>query len=248
MLKKLVDSGIKNLKEFYEITSSVEHSGEKGGFREYFVNQLIRPFIPEHFGISSGIVIDADGRQSSQSDVIIYDRRLMPPILKAEGRGIFPIESVLTIIEVKSKLCSSHLLDIALAASKISPRFESDGTKNPNGMIIKTPGTTKDGIIRYPSFTVFAYESDAEEKDEYQRLKEQCPESSYYVNSICVLNKGNWRIKKNQLAINLSKDILTNGRDFLVLTFNLIEEISAERGKFRLSDWIERSKFHTVKI
>ncbi len=40
MLKSLVKAAINNLTEFYHLTSDVSHSGEKGGFREYFGSWL----------------------------------------------------------------------------------------------------------------------------------------------------------------------------------------------------------------
>jgi hypothetical protein len=157
MLNSLIDAAINNLIQFYNISSHLVHSGEKGGFREYFVNQMIRPFLPKHFGISSGIIMDYSGRQSRQSDVIIYDTRLMPPILEAEGRGVFPIECVLYVIEVKSKLSSTDFDQIGLAASVLCPLRDRDDKFNPNGMIIKTPSNTKNGIVTYPLYSVFAY-------------------------------------------------------------------------------------------
>lgn len=193
MLKSLIKAATNNLMEFYSITSDISHSGEKGGFREYFVNQLIRPFIPEHFGISSGIVIDSRGKQSSQSDVIIFDKRLMPPILQAEGKGIFPVECVLSVLEVKSKLCSSHLNDIILASTKVAPENLKGGKHNPNGLHLATRARTHDGIVPYPLYSVFAYESDADEKDEFQRLEEKAQGQLNFVSIICVLNKGVWR-------------------------------------------------------
>lgn len=173
MLSQLIDASVKNLMEFYKISSIVGHSGEKGGFREYFVNQMVRPYIPAHFGISSGIVMDYRCKQSSQSDIIIYDKRLMPPILQAEGRGIFPVECTLMVIEVKSKLSSTHFEDIGLAASKLAPERLGDGTINPNGLHIATPARTPDQKTSYPLYAVFAYESDASDKDEFDRLRKK---------------------------------------------------------------------------
>jgi hypothetical protein len=101
MLIKSISTYTTNMKNLYELSGGVEHDGEKGAFREFFLTQLIRPLIPYHFGVGSGVIQDSIGTQSRQTDVVIYDRRLLPPIFLAGDRGIFPIDSVLCVIEVQ---------------------------------------------------------------------------------------------------------------------------------------------------
>lgn len=60
--------------------------------------------MPTHFGIGSGIIINHTGRQSSQIDIVVYDKRVLPPFIQGEGVGIYPAESVIATIEVKSFL------------------------------------------------------------------------------------------------------------------------------------------------
>jgi hypothetical protein len=44
-------------------------------------------------------------------DIIIYDKRVLPPLIKNQNLGLYPIESVLAIIEVKSNLRKQDLLN-----------------------------------------------------------------------------------------------------------------------------------------
>lgn len=170
MLIRSISTYTQNMKNFYELSGGVEHDGEKGAFREFFLTQLIQPLIPQHFGVGSGVVEDSKGMQSRQTDIIIYDRRLLPPIFLAGNRGIFPIDSVLCVIEVKSKLKASHYKDIAEAARFFYPKSKD----NPNGLHIAIPGNIEEGKgvrqATYPLFSVFAYRSDAD-RDEAERLK-----------------------------------------------------------------------------
>jgi hypothetical protein len=128
--------------------------------------------MPAHFGIGSGIVVSSSGQQSRQTDVIIYDGRPLPPVLLAGDRGIFPIDSVLAVIEVKSTLVAPHYASLVDAAQRFLPPNMS-----PAGLRIATPGRLLDEVGRpqatWPLFSVFAYTSDAKQRDELERLQEQ---------------------------------------------------------------------------
>ncbi len=113
MLQETIEIATRRMDSLYRLMADIEHEGEKGIFRELFVTQLIHPLLPMQFEIGSGIVMDKDRKQSRQCDVIIYDRRLLPPILVAGGRGIFPIDSVLAVLEVKSCLKADDYKDLA---------------------------------------------------------------------------------------------------------------------------------------
>ena len=91
--------------------SKLNHPGMVGRVRQIVIDQLLRPLLPEGFYIGTGKVTDARGNLSSETDIIIYDRRSIPPILYDEKEGIFPVEAVHYSIEVKSKLTSAEFKD-----------------------------------------------------------------------------------------------------------------------------------------
>jgi hypothetical protein len=119
MLRDVIIAAAENMARLYELSGGVAHDGEKGAFREFFLAEIIRPFVPKHFGVGSGVIVDAYGNQSKQSDVVIYDNQLIPPILLSGDRGIFPIDSVLVVVEVKSTLKSSHYKTLVEAGRRI---------------------------------------------------------------------------------------------------------------------------------
>lgn len=234
MLRKAIMAATKHMRDLYELSGGVEQDGEKGAFREFFVAQLIRPFVPPHFGIGSGIVMDFYERQSKQSDVIIYDHRLLPPILLAGDRGIFPVDSVLAVIEVKSCLKAFHYISLVDAARRISPNTKD----NPQGLHIQTEANTPDKRTPYPLYAVFAYTSDARDKDEGSRLEEQVPNRSDFIKLICVLDKGIWSIKNGKWWKHSDVDMQNISVRFLLMLLNRLEEVAKTRGKYRLQDWI----------
>jgi len=240
MLKSLIENAVNNLKSFYQITSEIDHNGEKGGFREYFVATLLRPLLPDHFGISTGIIIDYEGRQSCQTDIIIFDKRLMSPIWEVESRGIYPIDSVLAVIEVKSKFSSTYCPQVIESARRIGAIHRKDGKKNEKGMHIATPGTTKDQTVVYPLYSIFAYESDAKEKDEFERLKEFDQDALDYVKGICILNKGMWAIANGENH-SLNSNECQNAIDFIVILIDVLEKYASQRGTIKLQNWLQVS-------
>lgn len=92
------------------------HPGEFGGYRESLVRKLLANFLPESFGVSHGFVISPEGEVSTQCDIVVYSRHYAPVIQSAEQQRFFPVESVVAVGEVKSKL---SLGDLEAACNKL---------------------------------------------------------------------------------------------------------------------------------
>lgn len=112
IFKKLLDRKIdnfiyayKNLSRdvFVNETGTLIHPGEFGMYREKIVSELLRPFLPSKLEVGTGFIITSKNRISTQCDIIIYDRENTPVIENGEQR-FFPVESVVGVVEVKSKL------------------------------------------------------------------------------------------------------------------------------------------------
>ena len=89
----------------------MEHHLTQGEFKELFLSELLENFITSQISIGSGIIVDSKGNQSNQTDIILYDNRILPPILSFEKQGIFPIEGVLGTIEVKTNLTEKEIIN-----------------------------------------------------------------------------------------------------------------------------------------
>ena len=92
-----------------QYAKSVTHAGLKGQLREIVVRDLLRPLLPFEFVVGTGQIVSAYGDTSNQIDVVVCDRRIVPPILYEEVSGIFLIESSLVTVEVKSTIDVSDL-------------------------------------------------------------------------------------------------------------------------------------------
>jgi len=169
-----------------EAARGITHHGVRGQFREIFVRDLLRPLIPVHIGLGSGEIVTADGQHSRQQDVVMYDTRVLPPFLADPAIGLFPLESVLYTIEVKSVLTAADLRQAHESASQI------DSFKYQSGFhtIINEP-------VEVPIWkvipTLFAFDSDLSgsgrtELDRYPEFGGPEPP----LKAICVVGRGYW--------------------------------------------------------
>ncbi len=85
--------------------SNMDHKYLRGRLREIAVQRLIKPWLTHNFEVGTGKITDSNGNLSAETDIIIYAKDVIPPIIYSkDGFGIYPCESCLATIEVKSKL------------------------------------------------------------------------------------------------------------------------------------------------
>ena len=89
--------------------TGIGHTGLKGQLREIVIRDLLRPLFPSDIGLGTGVIITAANQQSQEQDVVVFDKSIVPPILLEGATGLFPIESVIYGIEIKSKLTATEL-------------------------------------------------------------------------------------------------------------------------------------------
>ena len=135
---KLIKSKIEQFKDDYVNLSrhifvnkdgELIHPGEFGMYREKIIREFLAPFLPTRLGIGSGFIITAANNISTQCDIIIYDREHTPVIENGEQR-FFPVECVVGVIEVKSKLTKSKLKEALIKLSSIK-NLRNDIGNNP---------------------------------------------------------------------------------------------------------------------
>jgi hypothetical protein len=132
--------------------SALHHHGLSGNVRQLVVERLLTPMLPEGFRIGTGKITDSEGNLSAETDVIIYDRRAVPPLMYDEKLGVFPIESVYYAIEVKTTLTVEE--------------FESSIQKG-----IKLRSLRGSGLL--PHSALFAFSSDLKVKKDSERFIER---------------------------------------------------------------------------
>lgn len=105
-----------------------EHMGERGRFREFTIQELLRPHIPEAYGIGTGLVFDAYGCSSRQMDVVIYDNLFGNVLFREKNLSLYPCENVYGALEVKSKLDNKQLDEAIVNSRSLKLLSRKDAT------------------------------------------------------------------------------------------------------------------------
>jgi len=162
------------------------HQGVKGSVLEILLSQLFRPLLPADIGVGTGQIIDAFGNPPSpQIDIVIYNKAILPPVLVDNNVGIFPIESVLYTIEVKTTLNSRELSIAELSAKTINTVYKYLPGK------LDEEGNRINHSISKPRAVVFALNTDlkANGMTEAERYKKIYKKETHYLGAICVAGR-----------------------------------------------------------
>ncbi len=88
IFRKRMDASIERAMNEAADCRGLDHQGLVGEVRQILVENLLKPLLPEGVQIGTGKITDSMGRLSAQTDVIIYDRRTVPPVLYDEKRSV----------------------------------------------------------------------------------------------------------------------------------------------------------------
>jgi hypothetical protein len=164
----------------------LDHNGLEGDLREAFIQDFLIPLLPEGFGVGRGKAISSHQQTSKQIDCLIYNRSILAPAFAAGVSGVFPIESTLMTIEVKSTLNATELRTSHSSAAELSKFIHAPpvGLEQHSG----------DHIIEHVIPCIFAYGSDlvVGGKSETARYDEIRGKDEPFIRMICVVSRGLW--------------------------------------------------------
>lgn len=87
----------------------IDHPGAKGTATEEGWRQMLGEYLPNRYCVSKAFVIDSEGGQSQEIDLVIYDRQYSPFLFKQDQAVFIPAESVYAVFEVKQTLTPGHV-------------------------------------------------------------------------------------------------------------------------------------------
>lgn len=184
----LLRTKIKAAIEKARAASVFSHQGVKGSVLEILIGELFKPLLPADIGVGTGQIIDCyQSPMSPQIDIILFDKSILPPVLIDERLGLFPVESVLYTIEVKTTLNATELRAAHQSAQKISKLGYLPG-------LTDELGKAKNHPIKRVRSVVFALNSDLtgtglSEAERYRKLYAAEPA---HLRAICVAGKEYW--------------------------------------------------------
>ena len=192
--ESIIRANIGGLVSMAKHLSSLEHGGVKGLLREALLDAVLRPMLPTPYKAGTGVIVDVQGRQSGQCDLIIWDDSILAPLYMAGNAGLFPIEAVVAVVEVKSKLVPSDFTQIFRVFSGLKEMIILDGKGN----------SWEDEPEILPLSLLFAFKSNALRKSEYERLcdvaeKHNILDPAQYIQAITVPGKTSWILSPNEI-------------------------------------------------
>ena len=161
----------------------------KGRIREIAVKNLFTPLLPEGVMLGSGKIMDFTGLESAETDVILHYPAIMPAFMYEAGFGLYPIESCLHAIEVKSRATAPELKDALEKGRRLRSLAYTSGLHDPTG------AAQSHSIINViPAF--FAFDSDLanggkSELARYQELDDKAL-TDPAIRVLCIVGRGYW--------------------------------------------------------
>lgn len=111
-IRKVFRGISKKLYSDFEISAQINHDGTMGDFRENSLREFLQNGrLPKRLGVGKGEIVGHISNVSKQSDLIIYDQLDSIPLLYDKDVQVYPIDCVYGIIEVKSQLKKTRLIE-----------------------------------------------------------------------------------------------------------------------------------------
>lgn len=110
-LRDILHSVANRMRIDFERSRRFHHHGQAGATRETLVRNFLADYLPGNVQVvHSAEIISVSGETSAECDIVICDQST-PRLLDMEDYRIIPSECVYGVVEVKTKLNRSELLD-----------------------------------------------------------------------------------------------------------------------------------------
>ena len=220
--------------------SLLDHSGLVGRVREIVVNNLVKPFLPSAFDVGTGKIGDSKGFQSRETDLVIYSKAVLPPVLYSERDGVFPAEASFYAIEVKSTVRSEEVDDAISKAHELKKLTYMTGEWDDVGK-----GTPHVFLPIIPVLFGFSSDLASGGKSDLDRYLERDPagSASPAITVICIAGRGYWWFKavEKRWAFHAATPDGDEVVDFVSGVVNTLPNSLAARRRPRLGLYLMKS-------
>jgi hypothetical protein len=190
MIKDKIEKVEKQMTEALAgVRKTFRHSGNKGTSNENNFGDFVRQYLPRRLEIGNGEIIDSLGNRSGQADIIIVNED-HPFTFTPNRPGLFFIEGVLSVGEVKTVLTSQELKN-TLTNSLLYKKLKMTHGK---GTMVHANESDLKRYYKHPPFFLFCYESQLSLLTIKQNIenfvREQSIDNLQVMDAVFVLGKG----------------------------------------------------------
>jgi hypothetical protein len=226
MLRSKIVAAIAGAKAIADLS----HDGVKGAILEILIADLFKPLLPADMGVGTGHIIDSrSAKQSRQMDIVIYNKNILPPLLIDEKLGIFPVESVLYVIEIKTTLKASGIKEAHESVRNLRENFSF--------MMDRVGGADSPELAHY---ALFALQSDLTGNgiSEVSRYKAVYGNGKSDFAAICVAGGEYWLNGGGKWIGHKDGDPYDGVLGFIGAIMNTCRRIAESRGYSKLGYYI----------
>jgi len=225
---------IKGLIEEAYALKNLDHKSLKGRLRELFTMRVLSKFLTRQFGIGTGVIINQEGKQSKEIDIIIYDNRILPPFIEEQKIGVYPAESVLATIEVRSWITKGIIKEYSAEAAKI---FKE--TYNPDSSLYKD----LQQLLPLSNLVGF-YDNGIFKKENPFEICQWMMNNAKPLFGVCLINRFSWlNVMKTEGAIHMVNKYNEETKAFVAILLDNIRTFSQRRYSYLFNprehkDWL----------
>lgn len=118
-IERFISAYMNLSKEIFFDGKALIHPGEYGRYREKICTDFLSLFIPNRLAMGDGFIMTSFDDVSTQCDIVLYDKLFTPTIQSNEMQTFYPIETVVGVIEVKSKMKLCELKEALIKLAKV---------------------------------------------------------------------------------------------------------------------------------
>lgn len=175
------------------------HPGTKGEVSESEWIGLLTDYLPHRYKAGRAFVMDFEGNESDQIDLVVYDSHFTPRLYAQNGNQFIPAESVYAVFEVKQNLSREHIEYAKSKAESVRKlKRTTDAVIHAGGQFeARQPPEILAGILTYesdysPAISLVAQKNIMEE-DKLRLLNLGCiaNSSSFYIDDGKIITSEN---------------------------------------------------------
>jgi hypothetical protein len=201
---------------------AVQHAALKGQLREIVVRDLLRPLFPPTIGIGHGVVVTAYEQQSTEQDIVVFNRAAVPSLVTDELNGLFPVEAVLVTIEVKSILTLKELREAHRKARSNEGLLHIPGEHAPEHFIQ----------------CLFALDSNLSKKSDLERYQDILGSTNPAIRMLCVAGRGCWFWESYQWKTVAASQSYAEILGFVASIVNVYDRVATSRVRPNLFKYV----------